>query len=136
MSGSDYERELKSILEENFDYIVIRSAGSMGEGDLIAIPYDDLTKEITCNSFRNLPTVIEVKSTNKDTYYTTNNEKDKEQYEVMKYKEDKFYGINFIYCIRWKDYTHKDKKDKWEVFNPLDSHIMKKGEGKPLGEVF
>ncbi len=121
VSGSKYERELKDILEDE-GCIVIRSAGSMGEGDLVAIARRGDSTDVY---------IIECKSTNKNVYYSSN---DPKQFKTMKdnmqeYKDD---FIFYIYAVRWKDRTHKPKKDKWEFYDPTETEIMRKNEGYGL----
>lgn len=107
--GSPYERELKRILEGN-GWVVIRSAGSLGSGDLVAL---------TPNSH----ILIEVKSCKGNTFYTSRD--NKEQFNALNKLAKE--GINVNYAIRWKG---KGKKE-WEMFNlPMEPYpIFRKGEG-------
>lgn len=105
--GSPYEREVKRVLEDELGYLVIRSAGSMGEGDLIAIsPPPD------CYAYP-----IEVKSTDKRTFNVSNTQKDKEQYQQIREKAQ--LGYPYVYIIRWKGFTEHiglDLIDKMTVY--------------------
>ena len=121
MSGSDYERELKDILDECDRYVVIRSAGSMGEADLVVVDKEYESVH-----------VIECKATSENVYYSS---KDKEQHQVMLEKEQQNKDtcfLNYIYAIRFKDGRHVPEEDKWEIFKPSDN-IMRQSEGEPLG---
>ena len=124
VSGSKYERELKEILEDE-GFIVIRSAGSMGEGDLVAIARRGAATDVY---------IIECKSTNKDVYYSSN---DSEQFKEMKGNMDKYKDdfIFYIYAVRWKDGEHSPKKEKWEFYDPTETEIMRKDGGSHLDDI-
>lgn len=122
MSGSDYERELVSILDEEYGWLPVRSAGSMGKGDIIAIHPE---KE-------NSPIVIEVKKTGKDTHYCS---LDPEQFFMM--QEHAKRGINSCYAVR---HTTGSRDNRWQVHwldGGADSpRVLKRGEGDTLEETF
>ncbi len=123
-----YERELKRILEK-LGYTVIRSAGSMGEGDLVVLEDVEDPKSY----------VIEAKSVKDSTFYTSNTKKDKEQYKEMKQKQKNKNKIAYLYAVRYKGLNSlrgKDEIDKWRVFNPTNFKIMNISDGFKLDYVF
>lgn len=93
MAGSDYERELRDILR-NAGWIIFRSAGSHG-ADLVALKPNDHM-------------IVEVKSTNKDKFYTSS---DKEQYDLLNSYAQQ--GFNVYYYVRWKG--RKPKWKRWKL---------------------
>lgn len=122
--GSTYEREVKKVLEE-LGYLVIRSAGSMGEGDLIAIsPPPD------CYAYP-----IEVKSTNKRRFNVSNTKKDKEQYHQINQKAR--LGYPYTYIIRWKGFKEHigldliDKMTVYPIWIPEDYYLTQSNQQYP-----
>lgn len=104
--GSPYERKVKRVLEE-LGYIVIRSAGSLGDGDLVAI-----SPPPECYAF-----IIEVKSTNDNKFTVSNTQKEKEQYYMMRDRAE--LGYPCLYIVRWKGDKQdigKDEIDKMSVY--------------------
>lgn len=122
MSGSDYERELLNILEDEYGWLAVRSAGSMGKGDIIAIhPKSD-----------NSPIVVEAKKTSKDRHYCSY---DPEQFEMMSGHAER--GINSVYAVR---HTKGSRDNRWQI-HWLDGtaespRVLKREDGKNLDEVF
>jgi len=112
--GSNYERELKSILIQK-DWLVSRSAGSMGIADLIALKPNEHI-------------IIEVKSTKANKFYTTTTKESKLQFTSL--NEYAKQGFNVYYYVRWKGH----RKNKWEYWKlPLSPYpIFKEGEGTKL----
>ena len=106
--SSAYERELRDMLER-VGYVVIRSAGSMGEGDLVAI-----------EPATSIATVIEVKSVKGDRFYSSNTQLGKDQYRHM--QEMMSLGVRCCYAVRWKGqrcHHGVDVEDKWDFFRIL-----------------
>jgi len=98
MTGINYERELKEILHSK-GWLVFRSAGSF-VCDLIALRPNEHK-------------LIEVKSTKRDKYYTSDS---KEQFDVLNNLAKE--GFNVWYYMRWKN-----KKPKWSTYQlPLESY--------------
>ena len=93
VSGSGYERELKTLLESNGWYVV-RSAGSLAV-DLVALdPENGHTL------------LIEVKSFKGNAYYTSRRKQTKEQQVEMCRLEKMFNGnCSVLYALRKKGQT-------------------------------
>lgn len=125
MSGSDYERKLNYILEDKYDWLSIRAAGSMGDGDIVAIHPDH----------ENSPMVIEVKKSSREPYRTTVTQETKEQFEMM--QEHASRGINTIYAVR---FLRGDTETQWQIYwvsgDEEDYPIRRRGDGLTLEEVF
>jgi len=124
MSGSDYERELRDILEDEYNWLAIRAAGSMGKGDLLALhrtnPYS--------------PVIVEVKKISTDTFYSSNTKKNKEQFEMMKGHAER--GFNALYAIR---HTSGSQDNRWQMHwvDPEDDNaIYKREDGLDAEDVF
>jgi len=122
MSGSDYERELLNILEDEYGWLAVRSAGSMGKGDIIAIhPKSD-----------NSPIVIEAKKTSKDRHYCS---QDPEQFEMMSGHAER--GINSVYAVR---HTTGSLDNRWQIHwldgNEKSPSVLKREDGLNLDTVF
>jgi len=97
LSGTDYERELRTLLREH-DWIVFRSAGSF-VCDIIALrPTEHM--------------IVEAKATKGDRYYTTNN---KEQFDLLNGYANQ--GFNVYYYVRWK---RKNFWSRWKL--PLEPY--------------
>lgn len=121
--SSKYERKLRDILEE-YDWLPIRAAGSMGKGDLVAIHPDH----------ENSPLIIEVKKTQKDRIYPARNEYLREQFESMVSHAER--GVNACYAVR---HNRGDEKTRWQIhwLNGTEERAtMKRGEGSTLEETF
>jgi len=124
--SSQYERELRKLLEE-LDYIVVRSAGSMGEGDLVVL---DPVAEV-------LPHIIEVKSVKGDVYYSCRTDTDKEQYTHMRKMQEILDGIEYLYAVRFKGQKSlhgEPLNKKWRMYDPRFDHIFRLGGGTELSE--
>lgn len=121
MAGSDYERELVSILED-YGWLPVRSAGSMGKGDVIALHPDH----------DNAPIVVEVKKTKKDRHYCSH---DPEQFFMMSAHAEA--GHNAIYAVR---HTQGSRDNRWVVHwldGEADSpRVLKREDGDTLDETF
>ena len=93
MTGANYERELKTLLESNGWYVV-RSAGSLAV-DLVAIdPENGHTL------------LIEVKSFKPNTFYTSKCKQTKDQWKEMCNLQSKFNGhVSVFYALRKKGQT-------------------------------
>lgn len=115
-----YENELRKLLEVR-GYIVIRSAGSMGEADLILI-----------NPKNNRAKMIECKAVAGDRFYTTNTKKNKEQYDI--YKKRNAQGLDVWYAVRFKGLKHlhgQPQKNKWKFYRVggKDYPILRETDG-------
>jgi len=120
--SAQYERELKNILQDDYNWLVIRSAGSLGKGDIIAIhPKSD-----------NSPIVIEAKKTSKDRHYCS---RDPEQFEMMSGHAER--GINSVYAIR---HTTGSLDNRWQIHwldgNEKSPPVLKREDGLNLDTVF
>lgn len=130
-SRGKYERELKNLCNDSWSefanrpILAIKSAGSMGHGDLILL--DSMS-----NAF-----IVEAKATTRKFFTTNMNQHSKDQYKKMcNLARD---GWNAVYMIRWKGqprFRGKALWKKWEVFRPLDAHIYRIGAGVSLKEFF
>ena len=108
MTGSDYERELRTILRTK-GWLLFRSAGSF-VCDLIALKPERHA-------------LIEVKSTKAKQYYTSES---KEQFDLLNSFANE--GFNVYYCIRWKN-CRQCKWSKWKL--PLEPYpIFKRNDLK------
>lgn len=85
MTASSYERELAQALERE-GWIVIRSAGSMGHGDLVALRPDEAL-------------VIECKKTRDKAFYTGRRARTREQYHGLLRLRER--GLRAYYAIRF-----------------------------------
>lgn len=128
--SSKYERELKNILDER-GWVVIRSAGSMGEGDLIAFfPDGDTVKNLA---------LIEVKKTqNADKKYLKSGDRSKEQWRQMYDHAET--GIPVIYAVR---HTSGSLDGRWRMhvidtdeYDRDDAPILERDEGNSLQQIF
>lgn len=125
---SKYENEFKNEILEPAGYVVIRSAGSLGEADLVAIEPE------TAKAF-----LVECKAVKGDTHYISRRKTGKEQYTKM--MEHHRQGVPVIYAIRWKGLKSlhgADLAEKWDIF-PMDElvtqtkwPIMRQGKGKHI----
>lgn len=128
--SSKYERELKNILSDR-GWICIRSAGSLGEGDLITIYPDG-------NSVKKL-VLIEVKKTqNPDKKYLKSGERSKEQWRQMYDHADN--GIPVVYAVRHTSGS-RDKRWSIHIINPDDydrddAPILEREDGNSLPQIF
>jgi Holliday junction resolvase len=124
MSGT-YERKLLDILEKQYGWLAVRSAGSMGKGDVLAIKPDH----------PNSPIVIEVKKISDDTFYASSGEKNKKQWWMMVGHAKR--GINTCYAVR---HTSGSTDNRWQVHwldgNETEVGILKRKDGVPLDKVF
>ena len=77
MGGVSYERELKRLLESK-GWFVVRSAGSLGLGDLVALREDVVDGGEVVSYL-----VVECKKTRKQAFYVSMNSKTKEQYDSL-----------------------------------------------------
>ncbi len=103
--GADEERELKNLLQD-MGYIVFRSAGSLGDGDL------------ALRNKKNQFIAVEEKSTSHEKVSISDTQKLKDQYRIFKrhYYED---DVPSLYSVRWRGYTPHygtDDIEKWEAF--------------------
>ena len=111
--GSQYERQLKHLLEEA-GCVVIRSAGSLAI-DLVAI------REI---NGRQMTFLMEVKSFKTKRFYTTHDQKTKDQWAEMKRLEERFWkngmGTVLVYYALYK------KNNGWAIALPstLDMPLL------------
>ena len=136
-SDTRYENELKELLENTgHGHVVIRSAGSMGDADLVAI--DKWTKTAV---------IIEVKSKKakvEKAYYVSRYEDAKAQYaDLCKHAAT---DIKTYYAVRWKDAPElrgKPLDAKWEIFGVKRLMIafktwpvLQMGNGNTIDEVF
>lgn len=131
--GSKYERELKNILEER-GWLVIRSAGSLGTGDLIAIgPKLHIL-------------IVESKKTNPKratkaglTRYYISGDRKKEQFDGMmdtfEWFEEKEKRGKWTVCFALRR-TFGRRKDRWSIHNlPLEAYKpIKEEEGVTLDD--
>lgn len=124
MSGSDYERAFVGMLEDR-GWLGVRSAGSLGKGDIVAIHPD---REAS-------PIVVEVKKSSKEPYRTTMNEKTKKQFDMM--KEHARRGIHTIYAVR---FLNGDKDTMWQIYEVTGDEdgypIRRRGEGDNMNQYF
>ncbi len=127
MSGADYERELKDLLED-LDLRVIRSAGSMGEGDLVCLD----------PSGRREPAIIEVKSIKGSTYYSSSSSREKEQFSEYERKSKQDDRIEYIYAVRWKGLRNVPETERWSFYRTTvnEDGILRKGEGISFSKMF
>lgn len=105
MTGSAYERELKSILEEK-GWVVVRAAGSLGTGDIVAIDISDVFPVVK---------IIECKKTKDDRYTVSRKKKTKEQYLLLKELAGRTAGVKRFsveYAVR---YTQDKTWYFWKV---------------------
>jgi len=103
---NNFENELRGILEDH-GKIVIRSAGSMGEADLVMI-----------NPITDQYTLIECKSISHHIYYISNTKKDQKQWHEIKNKVIKN-GIKMVYAVRYKKQNAlrgKEPHEKWRFW--------------------
>ena len=99
MSGSDYERELKTLLTEA-GFHVVRSAGSLGEADLYVI-----------TPHQTIP--LECKSTKKRRFgidRPTLREQRDGLWELCRY------GLYAMYAFRLKDGKNTPVTEKWRFY--------------------
>jgi len=128
--GDKYERELCELLEKA-RVTSIRSAGSMGKGDVIGLPTVEgaLAREIQ-------HVVLESKKTQENAYYTGSNDYTKEQWRAC-CDVAKFHP--YYYAVRWTTGSYDDRG--WEFFEVVPSDktdypALRRGEGVPPEKVF
>jgi len=115
MKGYNYERELMKILEKH-GYIVIRSAGSSGHGDLVALKPSGyhMGERIWT------PIIIECKKTSQKVFYISGEKRVRQYNDLLKLARK---DIKVYYAIRFKgDKTwyfflvHSGKEDaEWKI---------------------
>lgn len=128
--SSTYERELKKKLEEK-DWVVIRSAGSLGEADLISMKVHTGDRGGTIIKTR----LIEVKKTSKDKKkYLT---RQPEQWTQMVEHAER--GIPVYYAVR---FTSGSLDNRWQ-FYPVEGiedkdnpPVLRREEGLDFHELF
>jgi Holliday junction resolvase len=103
LTGADYERELRTILED-LGYFVMRSAGSLGGGDLAAYFDGNLY-------------VIECKSSKHIRFDFDSDFKRKQRDALMRTTGEKYGGVYGLYGFRYKSTARGPKKDKWRFYN-------------------
>lgn len=101
MVGANYERKLRDKLRKE-GWIVFRSAGSH-VADIIALKPNEHM-------------IVEVKSTSKDRYKTSLNQKTKEQFDLLNAYAKQ--GFDVYYYIWWKG-----KRTDWQIYQlPLEPY--------------
>lgn len=120
--STSYENELVKLVDDH--YIGRRVAGSFGSIDVFLFEPESYY-------------MVQVKSVDTikvgTVYYASN--KPSEYAELCELR-DKGYPV--YYAVRWKrynDYRGIDDMEKWDMYDPTETHIMRLGKGKKLYEV-
>ncbi|MDD3493798.1 MAG: hypothetical protein PHZ19_09925 [Candidatus Thermoplasmatota archaeon] len=118
--GSKYELEIKERLE-NLGWLVVRSAGSMGAADIVAMKPSDRGV---------LLAIIEGKSLHGDTFYVSSTAKNIDQWEAYKMLIEWGFPC-VVYVIRWKSPPLMEFFDLAEC-DPDRMPIFRRGTGYSL----
>jgi len=128
--GDKYERELCELLEKS-DVTSVRSAGSMGKGDVIGLP---TVEEVLARDVQHV--VLECKKTQEDAYYTGSNQYTKEQWRACCFVAN---SHPYYYAVRWTTGPYDDRG--WEFFEVFPSEkndypAFRRGEGTLPKQLF
>lgn len=118
MSGAAYERELKRLLEAR-GWCVVRSAGSMGEGDLSVKSTDDISFDVMMS----LPVgsrgaIVEAKKTSGDepAFYLGRSEYRREQVDALFENVER--GVPVVWAVRRTSGSFAQRAWHLWVFTP------------------